>query len=401
MKSFFKTIMTEGERLDARIFLDQTELFAQARKLSVGRVFEIHEPNTLHSEQSFYPALAADLQKATSSVVIFSAFATPEGLYRWFPLFSECLQRGVKTRIITRTLDNQTGSEANKEELVGLLPLLRQSGIVFEMRPLPHEKVIVIDDEIVWHGSLNMLSQNKSNEVMTRTVSRSFAKEMLSMLARHDLKRVNDLLAAQLPVCPDCGTQGELRTGTGGVPYLQCESRCGWTAPKFNFPKLMKGIPMGQKKGNCPKCKNGKLRLNHDWKEGYIHSCTNSYGKNKGKCSHKEAVSGAIIQGLTYRPFPDTPAITATALNGFIAQKGSGKFVKPGQQVQHSVLRKPLAKENKPEPKAAPFQKLEPEKQPVGRTSAPVKQQKSDIPPSKAKKSKLDDLRARVRARHA
>jgi hypothetical protein len=257
MKSFFKTIMTEGEKLNARMFLDQTKLFEKARKLSVGRVFEIHEPNTLHSEQSFYPALAADLKKAASSIVIFSAFATPEGLYRWFPLFSECLQRGVKIRIVTRTLDNQTGSEVNKEELVGLLPLLRQSGVVFEMRPLPHEKVIVIDDEIVWHGSLNMLSQNKSNEVMTRTVSRSFAKEMLSMLARHDLKRVNDLLAAQLPICPDCGAQGELRIGTEGKAYLQCENRCGWTAPKFNFPKLMKGIPMGQKRGSALNAKVG------------------------------------------------------------------------------------------------------------------------------------------------
>ncbi|MGQ0555999.1 MAG: AAA domain-containing protein [Nitrospiraceae bacterium] len=401
MKSFFRTIMREGEKLDARIFLDQTELFHRARKLSVGRVFEIHEPNTLHSEQSFYPALAADLSRATSSLVIFSAFATPEGLYRWFPLFSECLQRGVKVRIVTRTLDNQTGSEANKEELVGLIPLLRQSGIVFEMRPLPHEKVIVIDDETVWHGSLNMLSQNKSNEVMTRTVSRSFAKEMLSMLARHDLKRVNDLLAAQLPVCPDCGTQGELRTGTGGIAYLQCENRCGWTAPKFNFAKLMKGIPMGRTKGKCPNCRNGELRLNHDWKEGYIHSCTNSYGRNKGKCSHKEVASGAIIQGLTYYPFPETPPISPTALNGFMAQRSSGTFVAPEQKQQPAAQNKPIPQANKPGAKAAPSPKHEPKKQSVAQTPQPLKQPTSDIPPSKSKKSKLDDLRARVRARHA
>lgn len=401
MKSFFKTVMNEGEKLDGRIFLHQTDLFEQARKLSVGRVFEIHEPNTLHSEQSFYPALAADLRKVATSIVIFSAFATPEGLYRWFPLFSECLQRGVKIRIVTRTLDNQTGSEANKDELVGLLPLLRESGIVFEMRPLPHEKVIVIDDQIVWHGSLNMLSQNKSNEVMTRTVSHSFAKEMLSMLARHDLKRVNDLLAAQLPVCPDCGTQSELRTGTGGIAYLQCENRCGWTAPKFNFSKLMKGIPMGQKNGECQKCKNGELRLNHDWREGYIHSCTNSYGRNKGKCNHKQTVSGAIIQGRTYNPFPERPGISATALNGFMAKRGSGKFVTPEHQDHSAAQNKPAPRKSTSEPKTAPFKKLEPKKQPVGQTSQPLKQPKSDISPSKTKKSKLDDLRARVRARHA
>ncbi|MCB9964940.1 MAG: AAA family ATPase [Rhodospirillales bacterium] len=399
MKSFFKTIMNEGEKLDARMFLDQTEFFEQARKLSVGRVFDVHEPNTLHSEQSFYPALAADLKKATSSIVIFSAFATPDGLYRWFPLFSECLQKGVKIRIVTRTLDNQTGSEANKDELVGLLPLLRQSGIVFEMRPLPHEKVIVIDDEIVWHGSLNMLSQNKSNEVMTRTTSSSFAKEMLSMLARHDLKRANDLLAAQLPVCPDCGSQSELRTGRKGQPFLQCENKCGWNAPKFHFPKLMKGIPMGQKKGKCPQCKTGDLRLNHDWREGYIYSCTNSYGKNKGKCGHKEAVSGAIIQGLTYDPFPAQPAISAVALNGFMEQKGSGKFVTPEPEAKPATQTQPVSEKKKSEPKIKPTPKQEPDTRPAAKTSQPVKQPKSSIPPSKGKKTKLDDLRARVRAK--
>ncbi len=399
MKSFFKTVMTEGEKLDASLFLDQTALFEQARKLSVGRVFDVHEPNTLHSEQSFYPALAADLKKAESSIVIFSAFATPDGLYRWFPLFSECLQRGVKIRIVTRTVDNQTGSEANKDELVGLLPLLRQSGITFEMRPLPHEKVIVIDDEIVWHGSLNMLSQNKSNEVMTRTVSSSFAKEMLSMLARHDLKRTNDLLAAQLPVCPDCGSQTELRTGKKGAPYLQCENKCGWSAPKFHFPKLMKAIPIKQKKGKCPKCKSGELRLEHDWNAGYAYSCTNSYGKNKGKCSHKETVSGAIIQGLTYDPFPARPAISTTALNGFMAQRGSGKFVTPEPEEKPAAQQKPAPETKKAEPKAPPVQRQEPRKKPVAETPRPAKKEKPSIQPSKSKKSKLDDLRAKVRAK--
>ena len=397
MKSFFKTIMHKGEKINARIFLDQTEFFKQARKLSVGRVFDVHEPNTLHSEQSFYPALGADLKKAEHSVVIFSAFATPDGLYRWFTLFSECLQRGVKIRIVTRTLDKQTGSEANRDELVELLPLLRKSGIIFEMRPLPHEKVIVIDNKIVWHGSLNMLSQKKSNEVMTRTTSNNFAGEMLSMLARHDLKRANDPLAAQLPVCPDCGSQSELRTGKQGKPFLQCENKCGWYAPKFHFAKLMKRIPMGQNKGKCPQCKTGDLRLNHNWREGYIYSCTNSYGKNKEKCEHKEVISGPIIQGLKYDPFPERPAISTVALNGFMKKKESRRFCVPEPEEKLASQEKPTSKKKKFKPTVKP--ELELNKKPVTKTAQPAKQPKSSMPQSKRKKTKFDDYRAIVRAR--
>jgi ssDNA-binding Zn-finger/Zn-ribbon topoisomerase 1 len=397
MKSFFKTVMNEGEKLDARMLLDQTKLFEQARELSVGRVFDVYEPNTLHTEQSFYPALAADLKKATSFIVIFSAFATPDGLSRWFPLFSECLQRGVKIRIITRSLDNQTGSEANKVELGDILPLLRQSGIVLEMRPLPHEKVIVIDDEIVWHGSLNMLSQNKSTELMTRTASISFAKEMLSMLARHDLKRTNDLLAAQLPVCPDCGSQTELRTGRKGKPFLQCENKCGWSAPKLHFTNLMKGIPMGQKKGKCPQCKTGDLRLNHDWREGYIYSCTNSYDKKKGKCSHKEAVSGAIIQGLTYEPFPERPAISPTALNGYMEKRGSGKCVTQQQLDKNADNQdKDTSDKNKDVSQAVLPQKKESSKKNTYEAHKAGTKVKST---AHSRKSKLDKLREKVRAK--
>ncbi|MEQ8831857.1 MAG: AAA domain-containing protein [Alphaproteobacteria bacterium] len=395
MKSFFRTVMREGEELDARIFLDQTALFKRARKLSIGRVFEVHQPNTLHSEQSFYPALSADLKRAESSIVIFSAFATPDGLYRWFPLFSECLQRGVRIRIVTRTLDNQTGSEANKNELAGLLPLLRQSGIVFEMRPLPHEKVIVIDNEVVWHGSLNMLSQNKSNEVMTRTTSASFAEEMLSMLARHDVKRANDLLAAQLPVCPDCGSQTELRTGRNGKPFLQCESKCGWTVPKFQFPKLLKGIPIGLKKGKCLECKNGDLRLGHDWGDGYFYHCTNSYGKNKGICHHKEAVSGAVIQGLTYTPFPEGPEVSTIALNGFIEKQNIGGFPKTHCTTK-TVRSKDVASANASKDSASVKQGKE-----TLRAKAPPPMHTSTTQQStrKRKSSKLEEFRAKVRAR--
>jgi len=399
MKSFFKTIMAEGEKLDANIFLDQTELFERARRYSRGRVFEVHEPNTLHSEQSFYPALAADLEKAKNSIIIFSAFATPKGLYRWLPFFSECLEREVKIRIVTRTVDKQTGSEANKDELIGLLPLLRQSGIVFEMLPLTHEKAIVIDDKIVWHGSLNMLSQNKSNEIMTRTISNSLAKEMLSMLARHDLKRASNLLAAQLPVCPDCNTHSELRVGSGGKDYLQCENRCDWNAPKFHFPKLMKGIPMGQKKGECPQCKTGDLRLNHDRKEGYLYLCTNSYGKNKGKCCHKENVSGAIIQGLTYEPFPEPPPISSIALNGFIKQKNFTFFVKPKPGKRESAPNKTTSQKKKTESQTTPKQKQEKSKNHSAKMPPLSKQPKRSTSTSKSKKSKLDAFREKVRAR--
>jgi hypothetical protein len=45
-----------------------------------------------------------------------------------------------------------------------------------------HRKLAIIDDEILWEGSLNILSQNDSCEIMRRTVSQQVASEMVRFI---------------------------------------------------------------------------------------------------------------------------------------------------------------------------------------------------------------------------
>ena len=45
-----------------------------------------------------------------------------------------------------------------------------------------HRKLAIIDDEILWEGSLNILSQNDSCEIMRRSVSAQLANQMLSFI---------------------------------------------------------------------------------------------------------------------------------------------------------------------------------------------------------------------------
>jgi hypothetical protein len=42
-----------------------------------------------------------------------------------------------------------------------------------------HRKLAIIDEEILWEGSLNILSQGDSCEIMRRTVSNSLAWQMI------------------------------------------------------------------------------------------------------------------------------------------------------------------------------------------------------------------------------
>ena len=45
-----------------------------------------------------------------------------------------------------------------------------------------HRKLAIIDRKILWEGSLNILSQTKSREIMRRIDSQDFAEEMLEFI---------------------------------------------------------------------------------------------------------------------------------------------------------------------------------------------------------------------------
>ena len=45
-----------------------------------------------------------------------------------------------------------------------------------------HRKLAIIDDDIIWEGSLNILSQNDSCEIMRRICSKQMTSQMLRFL---------------------------------------------------------------------------------------------------------------------------------------------------------------------------------------------------------------------------
>jgi hypothetical protein len=53
---------------------------------------------------------------------------------------------------------------------------------IFYLQGSIHEKVAIIDRKILWEGSLNILSQRNSREMMRRTFDEKAAKEVMAYL---------------------------------------------------------------------------------------------------------------------------------------------------------------------------------------------------------------------------
>lgn len=106
---------------------------------------------------------------------------------------------------------------------------MRRDGITVRIRKGMHEKVILIDDVVVWQGSLNLLSHKSTTEQMQRIASPKV------------LNRVSELLDLnvyqKIEIAPDPSMRCELckgllvkRTGEKG-DFYGCSSfpNCGFT----------------------------------------------------------------------------------------------------------------------------------------------------------------------------
>lgn len=317
MRRLLESIKRIAEQIEPSVLLHNSENFLKVRELAIGREVVVASKNVLFTEQNFYPAVTGDLSGSTKSVVIFSAFMTTSGVTRWLAVLNKALSQGVRIQIVTKTLDKQpatTGKagEGIRCELSNLIQLMRRAGIIVDLRSETHEKIIVIDERIVWNGSLNMLSQvqNVTREHMTRTDDSDYAEEIISLLARHDL-RAGYSDSSEHPVCPDCESRTNLVVGFHGKNKLQCEDACGWFTYQDSFRLLARGIPIGKHIKTCPESNcNGNLRLRAAHGR-YFLGCENFQSKD---CDYKEQTHVGQFQ---YDPFPKRAAANPTALSGY------------------------------------------------------------------------------------
>ena len=85
-------------------------------------------------------------------------------------------------------LEPYTGTRctARRMELINAkLDELEGVGCAVDSRERIHQKIVIIDGRIVWHGSLNALSYaQRSEELMTRLVNAESARVMAAILAK-------------------------------------------------------------------------------------------------------------------------------------------------------------------------------------------------------------------------
>ncbi len=132
----------------------------------------------LFDERSFYKSFVSDLKRCNRSVVIESPYMTCKRAAELAPIFRKLINRGVKVRINTRFPGHH--DEYLRIQAWRALKQLKAIGVKVKLcNDYRHRKVAILDDAILWEGSLNILSQNNSREVMRRIESLELCRQMV------------------------------------------------------------------------------------------------------------------------------------------------------------------------------------------------------------------------------
>ena len=141
----------------------------------------------LFDEKTFYGAFIRDLKHAKKEVIIESPYMTTCRLADLAPVLRKLIKKGVKVRVNTRFPGHH--NQLLRIQAWMVTKTLKQMGVkVRFFDDYHHRKIAVIDGRILYEGSLNILSQGRSREIMRRIESEQLTKQMIQFLG---LKRWN------------------------------------------------------------------------------------------------------------------------------------------------------------------------------------------------------------------
>jgi PLD-like domain len=134
----------------------------------------------LFDQTTFYGAFLKDLGNCRAELVIESPFITSRRLLKILPILQRLTDRGIKVMVNTR--DPQEHEDYLSIEASEGIASLQAIGAQVLYTGGHHRKLAIVDRKILYEGSLNILSQSDSCEIMRRIESGVLARDMFQFL---------------------------------------------------------------------------------------------------------------------------------------------------------------------------------------------------------------------------
>ena len=133
---------------------------------------------------NFLPVYHNDLMNAVREAVIISPFVTRRRAWQMLPTMEAALAKGVAVVVVTRPTNAY--KDKDRPALGETLASLQDTGVRLLFKANIHQKFAVIDQKIVWYGSINLLSYGSAPESIMRLESPNIAQELIKTLGNHE-----------------------------------------------------------------------------------------------------------------------------------------------------------------------------------------------------------------------
>ncbi|MGW5685085.1 AAA domain-containing protein [Nonomuraea sp. NPDC003754] len=169
------------ERHAQRLSVDDLVPFRSAADLAGLPEDELARP-------AFFPAdevpraVMWDIARAQRTIEIYCAFLDPDPVRTWLQHLTPRLNSGVKVTVHTRDYSGDPRKS-------GLVQQLTAAGCQISTRERMHEKVLIIDETVLWHGSLNLLANLGPTDLMMRITDPVSCKRVRHIAERARMER--------------------------------------------------------------------------------------------------------------------------------------------------------------------------------------------------------------------
>lgn len=148
-------------------------------ELCVNMDGEKQKANAIYDIENYAETYWKDLEEANSAVVVSSPRLNNQKVDRIINMLGKRRELGVKVTIVTWHPD---AYKYGKDDVrMELMERLRKAGFEIRLVEESCEHYAVIDNEIVWYGSVSLLSKEDAEDNLMRVCSKDIAAELLEM----------------------------------------------------------------------------------------------------------------------------------------------------------------------------------------------------------------------------
>lgn len=132
--------------------------------------------NSIHDHKSYLSVYRDDLNAANKSIIVSSPGLNASKVNAFVVQVRLRQEAGVRVSVLTLAADRYPENRVLSTRQ--LIARLMEAGIQVITMDSMHEHFAIVDDEVVWYGSMNLLSREKESDNLMRLLSQEIAQEL-------------------------------------------------------------------------------------------------------------------------------------------------------------------------------------------------------------------------------